>query len=138
MQFEGMEKGYEEILRNARETGEIGDSPDGDRRNYPRLKIRAPEVRINGDEEASGIDLSRSGIAFEANYPLAVGEQIHLSLGTAISINGEVVACTLVGAPGENDEAGFRIQCKFGDEYRGMEMVVETRRKMSNYPSLLP
>ena len=128
MAYEEVEKDYHTIVEEARASGEIGPATaEPERRKNPRLKVRSTDFWLNTGVQISPLDISRSGIAFEANYPFTAGEEIHLSLGKAVSINARVVSCKLVDSPTEYNDAGFRIQCVFADEYQGMTMVVKSR-----------
>ena len=128
MAYEEVEKDYNTIVEEAHASGEIGAATtESERRKNPRLKVRSSDFWLNAGVQISPLDISRSGIAFEANYPFTAGEEVHISMGKAISINARVVSCKLVDSPTEYNDAGFRIQCKFADEYQGMTMVVKSR-----------
>ena len=128
MEFKEVEKDYNKIVEEARASGEIATAKGGaERRKNPRLKVNSPKLWLNTGVQVSPLDISRSGFSFEANYPFTTGEEIHTSLGKAVSINARVVSCKLVDSPTEYNDAGFRIQCVFADEYQGMTMVVKSR-----------
>jgi len=128
MEFKEVEKDYDKIVEEARASGEIGTAKGAaERRKNPRLKVRSPKLWLNTGVQVSPLDISRSGVAFEANYPFTAGEEIHISLGKAVSINGRVVSCQMVDSPTQYNDAIFRIQCEFADEHRGMTMVVKSR-----------
>ena len=128
MAYEEVERDYDRILEEARASGEIGTARGvSERRKNPRLEVHTLDLWLNTNVLIFPVNISRSGFAFEANYPFKIGEEIHISLGKTVSIHATVVSCKMVESPTEYNDAGFRIQCKFGEEYQGMTMVVNSR-----------
>ena len=121
---------YARILAESRKRGDVVPEQAGaERRSHPRLAVKSADVWISSVPEFSMVDLSVSGIALMANYPLPPGERLTVSLGTALSIEAEVVHCQLVESPTDYSDAVFRIQCRFAQEAEGMELVVQVKRR---------
>ena len=121
---------YARIVEESRQRGEmLAEKAEHNRRTHPRLAVQAADLWISSVPEFSMIDMSASGLALMANYPLQPGEQITVSLGQALSIQAEVMRCQLVESPTQYDHALFRIQCRFAEEVKGMELLVEVKRR---------
>ena len=120
---------YARILEESRKRGEVvSEQSDQERRVHPRLSVTSADIWISSVPEFSMVDLSASGVALMANYPLTPGEQITVSLGNSLSIEAEVVHCQLVESPTAYSDAVFRIQCRFAEELKGMELVVKVKQ----------
>lgn len=121
---------YSRILEESRQRGEmLAEQADKERRIHPRLKVQSADLWISSVPEFSMIDMSASGLALMANYPLQPGEHITVSVGQALSIQAEVVRCQLVESATQYDHALFRIHCRFAEEASGMELLVEVKRR---------
>ncbi len=131
MQKREIEQEYNRIIEEGRASGEIADEAVSGRRSHPRMKVSGADLWIGTIPEFSMLDMSLSGMAFLSNHPLAAGEEINVSLGKAISVNVIVVNCQLEESATDFLDAQFRIQCRFGEEYEGMELLVQTRKKSS-------
>ncbi len=125
-----MQLQYEKILEQSRLAGEIIGEPDGrERRTHPRLKAVSDDLWINSIQEFSIIDMSLSGIAVLSNHPLREGEMIEVSLGDTLKADAMVVGCLMEESASECLDAQFRIQCKFLEDYKGMELLVKIKSK---------
>lgn len=121
---------YNRILEESRKRGEVlTAASDADRRIHPRLAVQSADLWISSVPEFRMIDMSASGLALMANYPLQPGELVNISLGRTLSIEAEVVRCKLVESPTQYDHALFRINCKFAEEARGMELLIQVKRR---------
>jgi hypothetical protein len=121
---------YARILEESRRRGDVVSEHAGqERRIHPRLAVTSADIWISSVPEFTMVDLSISGLALMANYPLKPGEQITISMGTALSIEAEVVKCQLVESPTDYSDAVFRIQCRFAEELKGMELVVQIKKR---------
>lgn len=121
---------YARIVEESRQRGEVlSDESAKDRRTHPRLAVKSADLWISSVPEFSMVDMSASGVALMANYPLQPGEVVTLSLGSALTLEAEVVNCQLVESPTDYTDAVFRIQCRFAEEVRGMELLVEVKRR---------
>lgn len=123
-----IEKEYAEVLEQSRLQGDLDEGPGDDRRGHPRIKVHSAELSIDTVPEFFVADMSLSGLAVVSNHPLAPGEKVNISLGGAMSVNAEVVNCQMEEPPSEMLDAQFRIQCKFSEEYQGMELLVRVKR----------
>jgi hypothetical protein len=122
-----LEREYQAILEQRRRKGEIEDEDKGaDRRVHPRLKVNSMDLWLNAEAQLSVIDMSASGISFISNHPLKPGESINIALGKVLNVDAKVLACHLEESATEFLDAQFRIQCKFGEEASGMELLVRT------------
>lgn len=125
-----LDEEYSRILEESRQRGEmLSSASDADRRIHPRLAVQSADLWISSVPEFSMVDMSASGLALMANYPLQPGELITISLGQSLSIQAEVVRCQLVESATQYDHALFRIQCKFAEETRGKELLVQVKRR---------
>ncbi len=121
---------YARILEESRRRGDLIEEKGGqDRRTHPRLAVKAADLWISSVPEYSMVDLSISGLAIMSNYPLQPGEVLTMTLGSALSMEAEVVNCQLVESPTDYSDAVFRIQCKFREELKGMELVVKVKAR---------
>lgn len=121
---------YARILEESRRRGEwAAEAEQQERRSHPRLAVKSADLWISSVPEFSMIDMSASGVALMANYPLQQGETVTLSLGHALTLEAEVVSCQLVESPTDYTDAVFRIQCRFAEEVRGMELLVEVKKR---------
>lgn len=112
-----LEKHQEEIAASGRLTG-------NEQRQHPRFKVDNANLWISTVPEFAVADLSASGIAVLSNHPVEPGTLLNLSLGKSLSVNTEVVACTMEYAPDEYTDGQFRIQCRFLENLKGMELLV--------------
>ena len=125
-----LQEEYARILEESRRRGDLMEEASGqERRTHPRLAVKAADIWISSVPEYSLVDLSISGLAIMANYPLQPGEVINMTLGTTLSMEAEVVNCVLVESPTDYSDAVFRIQCRFREELQGMELVVRVKRR---------
>lgn len=133
---EQLERQYAAVLEQCRMRGELNGRPmEWDRREHPRLKVNTSDFWITTVPEYSVLDLSATGIAIGANYPLPRGEVITVALGADCSAKAQVVACQLVDSPTEHQDAEFRIQCRFLERESGMALVVGAKyREMGAVP----
>ena len=121
---------YARILEESRRRGDVMEEQAGqERRTHPRLAVKAADLWISSVPEYSLVDLSISGLAIMSNYPLQPGEVLTMTLGTTLSMEAEVVNCHLVESPTDYSDAVFRIQCKFREELKGMELVVKIKER---------
>jgi PilZ domain len=121
---------YAKILEEGRRRGDLLAEQEGkERRTHPRLAVKAADLWISSVPEYSLVDLSVSGLAIMANYPLDPGQVITMTLGTAMTLEAEVINCQLVESPTDYSDAVFRIQCRFEEELQGMELVVQVKKR---------
>ena len=124
-----IEKEYAEVLEKSRLKGELDEGKGGaNRRVHPRIKVQSTQLSIDTVPEFFVADISLSGLAVITNHPLAPGESVHISLGEAMSVDAEVVNCQMEEPPSEMLDAQFRVQCKFSEQYKGMELLVRVKR----------
>lgn len=118
-------KAYERVLEeHQQEMVSSGILPGAEQRQYPRFKVDSPDLWISTVPEFAVADLSASGIAVISNHPVKVGTLLNLSLEKSLSLDTEVVACTMEYPPDEYTDAQFRIQCHFLEDVKGMELLV--------------
>jgi PilZ domain len=121
---------YARIVEESRRRGDVVSEQAGsERRTHPRLAVKAADLWISSVPEFTMVDLSASGVALMANYPLKPGELVTVSLGTVLSLEAEVLHCQLVESPTDYSDAVFRIQCRFAQENEGMELVVKIKQR---------
>ena len=118
-------KAYERVLEEHQQEMVSSSIFSGaEQRQYPRFKIDSPDLWISTVPEFAVADMSASGIAVISNHPVEAGTLLNLSLGKSLSVNTEVVACTMEYAPDEYTDGQFRIQCRFLEDLKGMELLV--------------
>lgn len=130
MMTNALQEEYARILEESRQRGEVvSDAGASERRTHPRLAVHSADLWVSSVPEFSMIDMSASGVALMANYPLQPGEVVTMALGSALSIEAEVVNCQLVESPTDYTDAVFRIQCRFAEEVQGMELLVQVKKR---------
>lgn len=125
-----LQEEYAHVLEESRRRGEVVSNGVADeRRAHPRLTVKSADIWISSVPEFSMVDLSASGVALLANYPLKPGDQITVALGNVLMIEAEVVECHLIESPTQYSDAVFRLQCRFAEETKGMELVVKIKER---------
>ena len=116
---------YQRVLEDHQDeivaSGRLGGT---DQRQHPRFKVVSDDLWLSTVPEFAVADLSASGIAVLSNHPVKAGTLLNLSLGTSLSLDTEVVACTMEFSPDEFTDGQFRIQCRFLEDLKGMELLV--------------
>lgn len=115
--------------------GPVVEQDAKDRRDHPRFQIYTGDMWINEISEFALLDLSASGMAISATYPLAPGEHIDVGLGKAVTAQAEVLGCRLVESPTQYTPAEFRINCRFSDTDLGMALLVRAKRSEAQGPA---
>ena len=116
---------YQRVLDDhSEEIAASGQSAENDQRQHPRFKVDNADLWLSTVPEFAVADLSASGIAVLSNHPVEAGTLLNLSLGKSLSVNTEVVACIMEYAPDEYTDGQFRIQCRFLEDLKGMELLV--------------
>ena len=116
---------YQRVLDDhSEEIAASGQSAENDQRQDPRFKVDNADLWLSTVPEFAVADLSASGIAVLSNHPVEAGTLLNLSLGKSLSVNTEVVACIMEYAPDEYTDGQFRIQCRFLEDLKGMELLV--------------
>jgi hypothetical protein len=125
-----LQREYEALLTRSRELGEAaGCIPDSDRRIHPRFRVQTDDLWINSVPSFQLLDISISGIAIAASYPLRPGDKIDVVLGGDVRAQATVVGCRLVDSATQYYDAEFRINCRFVQPERGMELLVNAKRR---------
>jgi hypothetical protein len=120
---------YERVLQEQRERFMASQSLMGmEQRSHPRLKVESKDLWISTVPVFDLVDMSASGLAIRSNQPLKVGELIRISLGNTVSVEAEVVGCHMDMPPDEYTDGEFRIQCRFLEDLRGMEIFIRAIR----------
>lgn len=120
---------YQRVLEeHQQELAAAGQLGGTDQRGHPRFKVDNADLWLSTVPEFAVADLSASGIAVISNHPVEAGTLLNLSLGKSLSVNTEVVACTMEYAPDEYTDGQFRIQCRFLEDLKGMELLVTVLR----------
>ncbi len=100
-----------------------------ERRKHPRLKANSKDLWISTVPEFELVDISASGVAVRSNHPILPGETINFSLGKSLTVDMVVVACQMDQSPDEYTDGEFRIQCRFLEDLRGMELFIRAIRE---------
>ena len=125
-----LQREYEALLARSREIGEAsGFISDAERRTDPRFRVQTEDLWINSVPSFQVLDISISGIAIAASYPLRPGDQIDVVLGGDLKAQATVVGCRLVDSATQYYDAEFRINCRFAQPERGMELLVSAKRR---------
>lgn len=116
---------YQRVLEEHKEEiSASGQSVGSEQREHPRFKVDKANLWLSTVPEFAVADLSATGIAVISNHPVEAGTLLNLSLGKSLSVNAEVVACIMEYAPDEYTDGQFRIQCRFLEDLKGMELLV--------------
>ena len=130
-----LQREYEALLARAREIGRAaGIEPDHDRRTHPRFRVQTDDLWINSVPSFQVLDISITGIAIAASYPLRPGDQIDVVLGGDVKAKATVVGCRLVDSATQYYDAEFRINCSFAQPESGMQLLVQAKRREEHAP----
>ena len=120
---------YARVLEEHQEEITASGQLEGtDHRLHPRFKVDTADLWLSTVPEFAVADLSASGIAVLSNHPMEAGTLLNLSLGKSRSVNAEVVDCIMEYPPDEYTDGQFRIQCRFLEDLKGMELLVTVLR----------
>ena len=129
MEPSDLQREYEALVARSREVGEAaGGEADADRRTDPRFHVQTDDLWINSVPNFQVLDVSISGIAIAASYPLRPGDTIDVVLGNDVKAQATGVGCRLVDSATQYSDAEFRINCRFAEPERGMELLMQAKR----------
>ena len=123
-----IEEEYQKILEQKGVVSAAGDGPGSERRVHPRLTVESPDLWISTVPEFELLDMSATGMAIRSNHPMKVDEMFHVSLGQNLSVDTIVVGCQMVHSADEYTDGEFRIQARFVENLKGMELLVKAIR----------
>lgn len=109
-----------------RHIGETEDGGEGDseRRKHVRLKAHDAKLSVRAEVEVSAIDVSVSGLAFYSQFPVQIGQSLHITVGSLFTVEAEVISCVLVGSDPDFKETDYKVQCRFYEEEQGKYLLV--------------
>jgi hypothetical protein len=121
-----LEQAYATLLEKSRLRGETTEELGAgrERRETPRLHVDALEIQVDTESWIFVIDLSRTGIAFYAESPFDIGQEVTIRLGDDLSAPAKVVDSQLEGADLPPGVGHHRICCQFLDAEQGAAFVV--------------
>ncbi|HKI97566.1 MAG TPA: PilZ domain-containing protein [bacterium] len=123
-----VQREYAALLANLRGYDRLaGTGEAAERRECPRFHVQTDDLWINEVPEFAVLDMSATGIAISSTYPLHSGDRVDVGLGSDVEAQAEVVGCRLVDSPTLYYPAEFRINCRFTDRQRGMEVLVRAK-----------
>ena len=102
-------------------------APEGsgkDRRTATRLDANTTELTVRTSDTVHAIDISVAGLAFFSKFPVQVGQQLQITLGTVFTVDAEVVKCNLEDQDPDFMDLIYKVQCKFPEEEQGMYLLV--------------
>jgi PilZ domain len=116
---------YNRFLQQCVETGllEQRDATQ-EQRAHPRFRMWSNIVWTAGNFQFSIVDLSISGVAFDANQALEPEREIVVRLSDLISVRARVVACSPVESTPMFFTGRYRVRCHFEDTVEGLRFLV--------------
>jgi PilZ domain len=125
-----LQREYADLIARAHKAGEeVGIKVSGERRTSPRFQVETGDLWINSVPSFQVLDVSISGIAIASSYPLRPGDMIDVVLGGNVKAQATVMGCRLVDSATQYTDAEFRINCRFAEPERGMELLVNAKRR---------
>lgn len=116
---------YERFLEQCAEQGRLEVRSQGDEnRQHPRFRLWSHIVWTHGEFQFSIVDLSVSGIAFDANQDFEPGRLITVRLSDLLSVQSRVIGTTELDATPMFFAARYRVRCRFDDLVEGMRFLV--------------
>lgn len=116
---------YERFVEQCAEQGRLEVRGSGhEHREHPRFRLWSNIVWTSGEFQFSIVDLSVSGIAFDANQDFPAGRIITVRLSDLISVQAEVLGTTTLEPTPMFFLARYRVRCRFQDEVEGMRFLV--------------
>lgn len=116
-------KEYQRFLDQSREAGLLADR-EQEQRHDPRFPLGVNIVWTAGDFQFAIVNLSISGVAFDANRSFASEQTITVRLSDVISLEARVVGCTPMETTPMFYLERFRVRCHFEDPVEGMRFLV--------------
>lgn len=126
---------YETLLRKSRLKGEVEELEKGrERRQHPRIQVDALDIQVDTDSWIFVINLSVTGIAFYADTPFQLGQEVTVSLDDSFSLKAKVVESEPAGDDGPSLAGQFRVCCEFVDAGQGMDFLVHIKKLEEESP----
>lgn len=129
MADQDVDKLYEEHIdqgtpkrKGKRKPKKRGDGME--RRQAPRVEARTTELTVRAELQVSAIDISTSGMAFFSSFPVQIGQQLQITIGTMFTVDAEVVNCTMEDQTNEFMDLQYKVQCRFPEEEQGKYLLV--------------
>ena len=117
---------YHQIVQEHQSDLMAYNGMSGNQRVNPRFRIKTDDLWISSVPEFNLLDISISGLAISANYPLDKGLMIEISIGSGLRATATVVDCKLISSADEWTDAEFRISCRYTEDLLGKEILVKT------------
>ena len=116
---------YQRFMEQSMQAGQIQVLPsNSEHRQHPRFRLCSNIVWRAGRFQFSIVDLSISGISFDANEPLERDRTITVRLSDLVSVRARVIGCEPM-EPTDMFIAGrHRIRCQFEDTVEGLRFLV--------------
>lgn len=115
----------EKHIEEARREQEPAPGGSGaERRTATRLDANTTELTVRTSETVHAIDISVAGLAFFSKFPVQIGQQLQITLGTVFTVDAEVVKCHLEDQDPNFMDLIYKVQCKFPEEEQGKYLLV--------------
>lgn len=119
---------YERFVKQSIESGilEMREGPS-EQREHPRFQLCRNIVWSHGDLQFSIVDLSISGISFDANQGFEPGRIITVRMSDLLQVTAVVVASDPVEPNSMFYIARNRVRCRFEDREEGVRFLLMVR-----------
>jgi PilZ domain len=116
---------YERFVAQRAQAGELAQrEPAREQRRHPRFPLCANIVWTAGDFQFSIVDLSISGVAFDANRAFEAGREIVVRLSDLVSVRARVIGSTAMESTPMFFTGRYRVRCTFEDSVEGLRFLV--------------
>ncbi|HKJ00397.1 MAG TPA: PilZ domain-containing protein [bacterium] len=116
---------YQQFLQQCVESGHLDKrEPNQEHRLHPRFRLWSNIVWTTGDFQFAIVDLSVSGIAFDANRAFEPDREIVVRLSDLISVRARVIGCNELDTTPMFFTGRYRVRCHFEDSVEGLRFLV--------------
>lgn len=122
MSEKDFDKLYEHHIEEGKKNGDVQE--DSERRGHIRLKAHDTKLSVRAEVEVSAIDVSLSGLAFYSQFPVQIGQSLHITVGSLFTVEAEVISCVLVSSDPDFKKTDYKVQCRFFEEEQGKYLLV--------------
>lgn len=114
---------YKRFLEQCAQQGQLEIREAAEHRQHPRFRMWSHIVWTSGDFQFSIVDLSVSGVAFDANRDFEAGQHIVVRLSDLISVDATVIGTSGLEPTPMFFTGRYRVRCRFNDAVEGMRFL---------------
>lgn len=125
MEREVWAEAYERFVHECRKAGQLQRlEGDLEKRIHPRFRMWSNIVWTTGDFQFRILDLSISGVAFDANQAFEPERRLVVRLSDLISVHAIVLESTPMDETPMFFSGRHRVRCRFEDTLEGLRFLV--------------